>query len=201
MSQYFDNDESVISKERIIELSLYDKNIKFISDNGVFSKNKVDEGSIALLKVILPLSLGENILDLGCGYGTIGLSIAVYKETAHVTCADINTRALTLCNKNARINNLDSRVTCLESDIYENIKGKYDSIVINPPIRAGKKVIYSMFLGAKDYLIDGGSLYIVIRTKHGAESAKNYIGKVFNNVTLLKIDKGYRIYKATKQSD
>ena len=77
MSQYFDNDDSVISKERIIELSLYDKNIKFISDNGVFSKNKVDEGSIALLKVILPLSLGENILDLGCGYTPRGIKLAL----------------------------------------------------------------------------------------------------------------------------
>ena len=198
MSQYFDNDESVLSKERTIELSLYDKHIKFISDNGVFSKNKIDGGSFALLKVILPLNLGEKILDLGCGYGTIGLSIAIYKETAHVTCADINTRALALCEKNARMNKLDDRVTCLESDIYQNIEGKYDSIVINPPIRAGKKVIYSMFEGAKDYLIDGGSLYIVIRTKHGAESAKDYIKSCFGNVTLLEISKGYRIYKATK---
>ncbi len=201
MSQYFDNDNSVISKERTIELSLYDKNIKFITDNGVFSKNKIDQGSIVLLKAILPLNLGEKILDLGCGYGAIGLSIASFKQEAHVTCADINTRALTLCEKNARINNLDSRITCLTSDIYENIKGKYDSIVINPPIRAGKKVIYDMFLGAKDYLIDGGSLYIVIRTKQGAESAKDYIAKCFGNITLLEISKGYRIYKATKANN
>ena len=92
-------------------------------------------------------------------------------------------------------------VTCLQSDIYQNVEGLFDSIVINPPIRAGKKVIYAMFKGAYDYLIDGGSLFIVIRKSHGAFSARDYITSIFGNCTLLKRDKGYYIYQATKANN
>ena len=168
------------------------------TDNGVFSKSRVDEGSLAFLKVILPLNLTGKILDLGCGYGTIGLTIAISNQQARIDLADINTRALALCEKNARELGLSQRVTILQSDIYENIEGPYDSIVVNPPIRAGKRVTYAMYEGAKQRLIDGGSLYIVIRKNQGGPSASEYIESLFGNITLLKKDKGYYIYKATK---
>jgi len=172
--------------------------MNLLTDNGVFSKNKVDEGSLAFLKVILPLDLGNNILDLGCGYGTIGLTLAVAKKEARVTLADVNTRALALCKRNADAYNLGQRVTILQSDIYEKIEGKYDSIVINPPIRAGKVVTYRMYEEAKQYLIDGGSLLIVIRKAQGAESAAKYIESLFGNIKLLDRHKGYHIYQAVK---
>jgi 16S rRNA (guanine1207-N2)-methyltransferase len=198
MSQYFENDKSIASNERIIKFEILGKTLNFITDNGVFSKNKVDEGTFAFLKVLAPLSLGKNILDVGCGYGALGLTLAYLHSDIHLTCVDVNTRALALCERNAKKLQLISRVQCLLSDAYQNVTGKFDSIVINPPIRAGKKVIYGMFLGAKDYLIDGGSLYIVIRKSHGAESAANYLESVFGNVNLLKKDKGYRIYQSVK---
>ena len=172
--------------------------MNLFTDNGVFSKSKVDEGSLAFLKVILPLDLGNNILDLGCGYGTIGLTIAVVKKEARVTLADINSRALALCRRNAELNNVSQRVTILHSDIYTKIEGKYDSIVINPPIRAGKSVTYKMYEEAKQYLIDGGSLLIVIRKAQGAESAAKYIESIFGNVKLLDRRKGYHILQAVK---
>jgi len=198
MSHYFQFDDSIASKERTINFEIDGHKIALITDNGVFSKNRIDEGSLAFLEVLVPLKLSGKILDLGCGYGPIGLTIALTSPTARVDLADINTRALTLASKNAQLLGLSQRVTCLHSDIYEKIEGPYDSIVVNPPIRAGKKVTYNMYLGAKQYLIDGGSLYIVIRKAQGAESASKYIETVFGNVILLARHKGYWILKATK---
>ena len=198
MSHYFQDDPNLISNIKTINFEVNGISVNLLTDNGVFSKSKVDEGSLAFLKVILPLDLGNNILDLGCGYGTIGLTIAIAKKEARVTLADINTRALTMCKRNADAYNLGQRVTILQSDIYEKIEGPYDSIVVNPPIRAGKKVTYAMYEGAKQYLIDGGSLFIVIRKAQGAESASKFIESLFGNITLLKRDKGYYIYQAVK---
>ena len=198
MSHYFQDDPNLASNIKTISFEVNGLTMNLLTDNGVFSKGKVDEGSLAFLKVILPLDLGDNILDLGCGYGTIGLTIAVAKKEARVTLADINTRALTLCKKNAEALNVSQRVTILQSDIYEKIEGKYDSIVINPPIRAGKSVTYKMYEEAKQYLIDGGSLLIVIRKAQGAESAARYIESIFGNVKLLDRHKGYHIYQAVK---
>ena len=198
MSHYFQEDPNLASKIKEINFEVNGITMKLLTDNGVFSKNNVDEGSLAFLKVLLPLDLGKNILDLGCGYGTIGLTLAKAHEEVRVTLADINSRAVALCMRNAELLNLSRRVTILQSDIYEKIEGPYDSIVVNPPIRAGKAVTYRMYEEAKQYLIDGGSLYIVIRKAQGAPSASKYIEDIFGNVTLLKRDKGYYIYVATK---
>ena len=175
MSHYYDQTPSSVSKERLISFEVCGTKISLYTDNGVFSKSRVDEGSLLLLQNVIPLHLSGRILDLGAGYGTLGLSIAVTSENARVDLADVNTRALSLCEKNAKLLKVDQRVTCLQSDIYSNIEGPYDSIVVNPPIRAGKKVTYQMYEGAKQHLSDGGSLYLVIRKAQGAESASKYI--------------------------
>ena len=198
MSHYFQDDPNLVSNIKEITFEINGITMKLLTDNGVFSKNNVDEGSYAFLKVLLPLDLGNRILDLGCGYGTIGLTLAKAHEEARITLADVNPRAVALCERNAGLLNLSPRVTILQSDIYEKIEGPYDSIVVNPPIRAGKKVTYRMYEEAKQYLIDGGSLYIVIRKAQGAESASKYIETIFGNVTLHKREKGYYIYRATK---
>ena len=201
MAHYFDLDPSVASKERKIEYYIDGRIISLVSDNGVFSKDKIDEGSFAFLKVIVPLRLSGKILDLGCGYGPIGLTVALTSPEARVDLADINTRALALCEKNAELLGLSQRVTVLQSDIYSNIEGTYHSILVNPPIRAGKIVTYTMYEGALSHLIDGGSLFIVIRKNQGAPSASKYIESLFGNITLLKRDKGYYIYQAVKRAN
>ena len=198
MSHYFQNDPNLASNLQKISFDIAGLHMSLWTDNGVFSKSRVDEGSFAFLKVLLPLNLTGKILDLGCGYGTIGLTIALASPEASITLADINTRALALCEKNALELGLSQRVTILQSDIYEKIEGQFDSIVVNPPIRAGKRVTYAMYEGAKQRLIDGGSLFIVIRKAQGAPSASKYIEELFGNITLLKRDKGYYIYQAKK---
>ena len=198
MSHYFQNDPLLASKKRDITLDIDGLTLQFKTDNGVFSKSKVDEGSLALLKVIIPLHLTGKILDLGCGYGPIGLTIAVTSPSARVDLADINERALALCEENAQLLGLSQRITCLQSDIYTNVEGPYDSIVVNPPIRAGKRVTYSMYEGALQRLIDGGSLYVVIRKDQGAPTASRFIESLFGNISLISRDKGYYIYQAKK---
>ena len=198
MSHYFQDDPNLASNYKKISFEVNGITMQLQTDNGVFSKNRVDEGSLAFLKVILPLNLGKNILDLGCGYGTIGLTLAIAKKEARVTLADVNARALNMCKKNAEALELSQRVTILQSDIYEKIEGPYDSIVVNPPIRAGKAVTYRMYEESKQYLIDGGSLFIVIRKAQGAESAAKYIESLYGNIKLLDRHKGYHIYQAVK---
>ena len=200
MAHYYDSDPQSASKIREISFEIYGRQITLKTDNGVFSKSRVDEGSFAFLKVLLPLNLTGKILDLGCGYGTIGLTIAIFSKDARVDLADINKRALALCEENAKLLGLSQRVTCLQSDIFENIEGPYDSIVVNPPIRAGKKVTWAMYEGSLQRLIDGGSLYVVIRKNQGGPSASKYIENLFGNVELLKKDKGYYVYKAVKRA-
>ena len=197
MAHYYDLDPTLESKERLIEFVISGRKISLFTDNGVFSKAKLDEGSRLLIETLLPLSLTGKILDLGCGYGPIGLSIGLFSENASLTLADVNPRAVALCKKNAELLNLSSRVTCLQSDIYSSIKGQFDAIVLNPPIRAGKKVTYTMYKEAKEHLTSGGQFYFVIRKAQGASSASQYVKEVFGNITLLARHKGYHIYKAT----
>ena len=201
MSHYYDQEPQSVSNERLISFEVCGTKVTLYTDNGVFSKTRVDEGSLLLLKNVIPLHLSGRILDLGAGYGTLGLSIALTSPEARVDLADVNMRALRLCEKNARLLKVDQRVTCLQSDIYSNIEGPYDSIVVNPPIRAGKKVTYQMYEGAKQHLCDGGSLYLVIRKAQGAESASKYIKELFGNVNLLDRKKGYLIYQARKETN
>lgn len=195
--QYFDNVPELSSKKRTISFSIKEKEISFISDIGVFSKDKVDEGTIALLKVLLSRPLFGKILDLGSGYGALGLTLASFNSDCQFVLADINERALALAKENQKRLHLEN-VTCVISNIYENINELFHSIVINPPIRAGKKIIYPMFEGAYEHLIDDGSLFIVIRKSHGAHSAEAFIKSVFGNCSLLKKEKGYYIYEAKK---
>ena len=198
MSHYFVNDDKVVSKPRSICYSINGVDFSLESDNGVFSKNELDKGSELLIKELLPINLGENILDIGCGIGVIGLTLAYFTPSLKVCLSDVNTRALSLCSANANSLKLSQRVTILQSDIYEKIEGKYSSIVSNPPIRAGKRVTYEIYRGALEHLVDSGSLYIVIRKNQGALSVKSYLEELFGNVALLAREKGYYVLKATK---
>lgn len=198
MSHYFTNDEKLASNPRSVIYSINGIEFDLESDIGVFSKNRLDYGSEVLIKSLLSENLGNSLLDLGCGIGPIGLTLAYFSPQLNVVCSDVNTRALSLCEKSARRLGLEKRITCLRSDIYIEIEGKFQSIVSNPPIRAGKKVTYEIYNGAKDHLIDGGSLYIVIRKAQGALSVKDHLEELFGNVTVLDRSKGYYVLKATK---
>jgi len=197
-NHYFTKDPSTPSKEKIVTYKFNGESFSYITDNNVFAKNGIDYGSETLLKVILPYVVTGKVLDIGCGYGVIGLTLAYYNHDISVTCSDINLRACNLCIKNARNLELSKRVTVLQSDLYEKIEGKFDCVVSNPPIRAGKKVLDLIYTGAHDHLKSSGNLFLVVRKKQGAESTVRRLEEIFSNVVILEKDKGYWIIKATK---
>lgn len=200
MGQYFDNDPNIKSNQKIISFVLEGHKFDFISDNGVFSKGKIDEGSIVLLKALLKYAnLKGNILDLGAGYGTIGLTLASLNREANFLLVDVNTRACMLARENKKRFGLNN-VEIIESDCFSSIDERtLDIVITNPPIRAGKKVIYKMFLEAYNHLAPHGRLYIVIRKDQGANTASKYIESVYGNCTLIDRDKGYYIFEAIKE--
>ena len=168
--------------------------LSFQTDAGVFSKGEVDTGTDLLLKA-LPEEMGGDILDLGCGWGVIGISVARRWPEARVTLADINQRALALSRENAKRNRAE--VVCAESDGMAAFKERqFDAIITNPPIRAGKQVIYRMFADAAQCMKPGGALYLVIRKQQGAESAMKYLETVFGSVEKIDKSGGFWVLKA-----
>ena len=198
MSHYYINDDKLESKPRLISFTMDGKTISLMSDNGVFSKNELDQGTEILIRSLLPLDLYGDILDLGCGIGTIGLTLAYLLPHVNLICVDVNTRALALAQENAKRLQISNRVRCLQSDVYSGVEGQFNYIVSNPPIRTGKKVTYAMYEGALEHLIDGGSLIIVIRKAQGALSAKAYLESIFSNVRILEKKKGFYVIQAIK---
>lgn len=197
LEHYFTNNPNLKSELRTIVYKYKDHNLNFFSDNGVFSKDKLDFGSNLLLDSIFK-NVGEDnlkVLDVGCGYGFIGISIAKILN-AQVTMCDVNNRALHLAKKNCSENNISAEV--IESNMYENVTGIYDLIVTNPPIRAGKEVVYGILDGARDYLKEDGELWAVIRKDQGAKSAIKHLEENYKCEVVEK-SKGFYIIKAKKR--
>ena len=194
--QYFENNENLTSN--INELTYYFRKTKmrFLSDNGVFSKGGIDFGSSLLLRTI-DVKEAKTLLDVGCGYGTIGLTIAKTNPECFVEMVDVNLRAIDLAKQNMTLNEIKN-AEIFASNIYENVTKKYDVVVSNPPIRAGKKVVHEISLGSFDKLNDGGKYYAVIQKKQGAESLYKALQTVFPIVGVIEKDKGYWIIKAQK---
>ncbi|BAQ24175.1 class I SAM-dependent methyltransferase [Streptococcus troglodytae] len=182
---------------RKIKVELLGQSFHFLTDSGVFSKNMVDYGSQTLLKS-LDFAKGKTLLDLGCGYGPLGIALAKVQQL-DVTMVDINNRALDLARQNAEING--EAVNIFQSDIYENVFDSFDYIISNPPIRSGKKVVHTIIEESINHLKENGSLTIVIQKKQGAPSAKAKMEEVFGNVTVLKKDKGYYVLRSMKERD
>ncbi len=172
--------------------------LTFMTDAGVFSKGELDAGSRLLLDA-LPALAGD-VLDVGCGWGAIGVAIAKANRAAQVTMVDVNHRALDLCRANCDRNGVTAEV--LESDGLAAVMGrKFDAIVTNPPIRAGKQVIYKMFEDASASLKAGGALYLVIRKQQGAESCVKYLKTLFDTVEKLDKSAGFWVLKAAEPKE
>lgn len=170
--------------------------LRFRTDAGVFSRGEADPGTRLLLEA-LPEVMSGDILDLGCGWGIIGISVARKWPETRVVLADVNERALALSRENAEINH--AGVTCVESDGMAAFAGRlFDAVITNPPIRAGKQVIYRMFADAARSLREGGALYLVIRKQQGAESCIRYLQTLYGDVTKLDRSGGYWVLRATQ---
>jgi 16S rRNA (guanine1207-N2)-methyltransferase len=195
---YYSRVQNVESDPVFWDFRLRNHIFHFKTDNGVFSKREVDFGSRLLIETFVLPDVEGNVLDVGCGYGPIGLSIAKSFETISVHMVDINERALALAKENALINKIDN-VVIYESDRLTGVnEHNFAAIVSNPPIRAGKKIVHDIFEQSADHLKSGGELWVVIQKKQGAPSAINKLNEIFGDVSIVERKKGYFIIRAKK---
>ena len=169
-------------------------NLTFDTDSGVFSRTEIDRGTEVLLEA-LPESLNGSILDMGCGYGVIGISLAKSMKNVKITMVDINERAVALATENSKRNGVNTEV--LTGDGFSDILGQYDNILINPPIRCGKALIYQLFADAKTHLKQDGKLWLVIGKKQGAPSAKIYLSSLYDSVEVVEKKSGFWIFSCS----
>ncbi len=194
MSHYFLNDDNLKSNENKITVNFGNNEYNFIVDNGVFSKKKLDEATKSLLEALPMEKIKGNILDFGCGWGPIGIIIKK-NCNVNVDMIDVNLRSINLSIKNAELNNVE--VNVFESDIYTNIKNKYNYIITNPPIRVGKKILYEILFKAKEYLIDNGELWLVISKNQGAKSLVKDLNQEYK-VEIVNKCKEFFVIKCIK---
>jgi len=200
-NHYYTNQPNSKSQEKHFSYVLKGFTFQFTSDNGVFSKNTIDFGSQLLIESYeVPTHLAQGkLLDVGCGYGPMGLSFAKANPQMSVEMVDVNERAMDLAKRNAEANGIQN-VTIHESNTYDNVHAQdYSVIISNPPIRAGKEVVHRILAEAYDHLVEEGQLVIVIQKKQGAPSAQKKMQEVFGNVERIALDKGYWILVSTKE--
>ncbi|ALJ22680.1 16S rRNA methyltransferase [Lactobacillus gallinarum] len=198
---YFATDPTAKHDEHVIDYHVDNVDLKFTTDAGVFSKMRVDYGSGVLIKAMKDATFPqENILDVGTGYGPIGLFAAKFWPDQTVDMVDVNERGLKLAKQNAQVNHI-SNVNIYSSDCYAQVDKKYGLILTNPPIRAGKKVVSEIIAGASDHLVDQGMLLVVIQKKQGEPSARKLMTATYGNCEILTRDKGYYILKSVKRDN
>lgn len=196
MPHYFsENNDTLESNPKEIAFSVNGTNIKFNTDIGVFSKGHLDRGTKVLLEYLTLNDSDKKVLDLGCGYGVIGIYLAK-KYECDIDLVDINNRAIELTKSNVDLNNVNANV--FKSDGFSNVTDKYDLIVTNPPIRAGKKVYYRFFEDSINFLKDEGRLLLVINKKHGAMSAIKFLKTIYLSVEVVGKDKGFNVIACKK---
>lgn len=172
--------------------------LRLTTDSGVFSRGELDAGTRILLAA-LPQAISGCILDLGCGWGPVGISVALENPESRVTFSDINLRALELAKQNAGKYGVQGDF--IHSDGFAAIDGVFDAVITNPPIRAGKQTIYQMFADSAAHLLPGGSLYLVIRKQQGAPSAQKYLATLFPQVDILDKSGGYWVFRCRKKEE
>lgn len=194
MKQYFENTPDLKDEEKTLQYHIKDEVLSFTTNSGLFAKDHIDEYSIKLIENI-PDDDYQHILDLGCGYGFIGIVLAKRYPQAEVTLSDVTQRAIDYATINIERNNLKNAWVRLEDGVND---GRYDLITLNPPIHAGKKVCYNLYKQAIEHLSADGRLYIVINKKHGAKSTISFLEQHSQNVTIIYKKKGLFIIEVKK---
>lgn len=197
MSEHYYSSKPTTKQEaRQIQAELRGHLLTLRSDSGVFSKKGVDFGSRLLIETV-QLAGDERLLDLGCGYGPVGISLAKAYPKLKVSMVDINERAVTLAKENAQLNRVSEQTEIQISNGFSALKDlQFDAILCNPPIRAGKALIFDWFADARNFLSTKNGLWIVIRKQQGAASAKKELARLYPSVEEVEHKKGYCIFLA-----
>lgn len=192
---YFTRKPTAKREEFAIEDILNGKRFSFISDTSVFSKTRIDAGTKLLIRH-MQIRPTDIVLDLGCGYGPIGIVASQSAKKVYMT--DINERATELAESNAR-NNDATNVEVRTGDGLSPVRDlMFDVILTNPPIRAGKKVVFGMIDDSRAHLNPDGSFWLVARTQQGAKSIKKKMEEVFGNAEYVAMKGGYRLIRSER---
>ncbi len=186
--QYFTSEPTSANAPVTCTFEYRGRHLEFRSDAGVFSKGELDTGTRVLLSA-LPGEVRGRVLDLGCGWGALGVCVGKINPDAEIVLSDVNTRAIALARDNAARNGVT--VTCVVSDGFERLDGMFDQILLNPPIRAGKQTVYRLFSECADHLAENGELFIVIRKQQGAPSALEHLKTLFDHAMVVDKSGGY----------
>ncbi|MCB9358680.1 class I SAM-dependent methyltransferase [Candidatus Woesearchaeota archaeon] len=177
-----------------IRCDVNNTSFNFKTGSGVFAKRKVDTGTLLLIKKPV---LGKEVLDLGCGYGAVGIILKRLNPDCNVTCSDINERAVKLTNENAQSNRVN--VIVVQSDMFDNLSGKkFDTVLVNLPQNAGKDICFQMIEKSFQHLNEGGTLQAVSRHQKGGKQYEQHMKDIFGNVDALTKGSGYRVYISRK---
>lgn len=187
---YFTASPESAHEERRFCVEFAGKTLHFETDAGVFSKQRVDPGSLLLCES-LPDGLSGGVLDMGCGWGAMSVLTMAAHPQVKMTMADVNERALALAARNVRLNGMQARA--ILSDGFAAVEGRFDAIIMNPPIRAGKAVVYGMFRDALAHAAPGGRVYVVVRKQQGAPSALRFLQTLYARAGVIARDGGYWI--------
>ena len=198
MEHYYTNNPTTESREKIINSTRANENLKFYTDNGVFSKESVDFGTKTMLESFTTDKENAKVADIGCGYGVISIFLAKKYPTYKFTMVDVNNRVLELSKKNIELNKIENEVEVLESSSFDNVEGNFDIVLTNPPIRAGKKIVHKIMTDSYGHLNAQGELWVVIQKKQGMASCKKLLEDTFSMVEVVTKNKGYYILKAVK---
>jgi len=200
MEHYYTENPDCPEKEDQFHVQIVNKDFVFHTNTAVFSKKSLDFGTRVLIESICAKNtdMTGDLLDMGCGYGPISVALGTIYPNLSITMADINNRALSLAKKNAKENRVSNIRKILSSDSFNQIKDMYQYVVTNPPIRAGKKVVFSIYEGAYEHLKAGGELYVVLQKKQGAPSSQQKLTELFGNCTVIQKKSGYYILCSQK---
>ena len=198
--QYFDAEPSVASKQQTIELVLPDVFLTLTTDTGVFSGSKVDNGSRYLLQEHPPIrdDVGT-VLDLGCGYGPIGLTVAKRAPEANVWGIDVNERAIALANINAEANDITNATFTTAEQLPADLR--FDLIVSNPPIRIGKAALHELLTTWLDRLTPRGRAWLVVQKHLGSDSLAEWMTATGWQTTRVGSRKGFRILEVMARQE
>ena len=191
---YYTESPASAHDERVVRLKALGNELTFTTDAGVFSRDGLDRGTEALLEALPTLS--GRVLDLGCGWGAVGVALGKRYPGLEIVMTDINRRAVELARRNLDANGVRAEV--VQGDGFENVTGEFDAILTNPPIRAGKAVIYGLFADARAFLKPGGALYVVIRKQQGAPSALKYLKEIYAEAETIDRSGGFHVLRARR---
>ena len=196
MEHYYSEEQTSELKIKKISQNIKGTAFEFYTASGIFSKDKIDRGTLALAENMI---IGKNskVLDVGCGIGVLGI-VAAKLFGSTVVMTDINKRAVMLAKKNAELNNVKAEIH--QGNLYEKIKDNdFNVVVSNPPNTAGKELCFQLIEESKNYLKQNGSLQIVARHNKGGKTLSNKMEEVFGNVKVVAKKSGYFVYMGVKE--